>query len=81
MNKTLVIVAGVVAIIGLLVNMIYAYDKAYGIQHTGSLAPYVPSINIALFLLTFILTLAGAFVGGKKSSPTSSSSSMTQQKQ
>jgi hypothetical protein len=66
MNRPLVIVAEVVALIGLLVDLIYVYDQAYGIHHTGSLAPDVPYINIVLFALTSILVFVSAFVGEKK---------------
>jgi uncharacterized integral membrane protein len=71
MNKNLAIVAGALALIGLIVNVAVDRDNVYDMTLS------------ALWVLTLILAFAGAFVGGKKSPPptsVSSSPSTTQQK-
>lgn len=57
MNKTLVIIAGVVAVIGLIINAAVDLDNPYDMTTT------------TLWLVTLVLAFAGAFVGGKKSAP------------
>lgn len=54
MNRNLVMIAGVVALVGLVVNMAFDLDNVYDMTTTG------------LWVLTLILALAGAFLGGGK---------------
>ncbi len=71
MNRTLVIIASVIAVIGLIINVVFDRDNVYDMTLAG------------LWVLTLILGFAGAFVGGKKSpvvSSRSSASPTTQQK-
>ncbi|MDH2902248.1 MAG: hypothetical protein PXY39_14895 [archaeon] len=70
MNRTLVIIAGLVALIGVAVNVAVDIDNVYDMTTT------------ALFVLVLILALVGAFVGSKKTftPAVSSSSPMTDQK-
>ncbi|MDG7015755.1 MAG: hypothetical protein JRM82_00085 [Nitrososphaerota archaeon] len=56
MNKNLVLIGGVLAIIGLIVNAAVDLDNVYDMTTT------------TLWLLTVIFVFAGAFVGGKKAS-------------
>ncbi len=67
MNRTLVIVAGVIAVIGLAVNAAVDLDNVYDMTLS------------ALWVLTLILVFAGAFVGGSKSSTSASASSIPTQ--
>ena len=56
MNRTLVLVAGVLALIGLIVNVAIDLDNVYDMTTS------------ALWAVTLILAFAGAFAGGKKPS-------------
>jgi uncharacterized integral membrane protein len=52
MNRTLVIIAGVLALIGLIINVAFDRDNVYDMYAAG------------LWLLTLIFAFVGAFVGG-----------------
>ncbi len=52
MNKWLTIVAGVLALIGLIINVVFDRDNIYDMYAAG------------LWLLTLIFAFLGAFVGG-----------------
>ena len=54
MNKNLVLVAGVLAVIGLIVNVGVDLDNVYDMTTTG------------LWAATVVVAFAGAFLGGKK---------------
>ena len=69
-NKTLAMLAGILALVGLIVNVAIDWDNVYDMTFAG------------LWVVTLVMALAGAFVrGGKQSSsiadPTMSSSSST----
>ncbi len=55
MNRNLVIIGGILALVGLIVNVAVDLDNVYDMTTT------------ALWLLTVIVVFAGAFLGGKKS--------------
>jgi len=52
MNRWLVVVAGVLALVGLIVNVVFDRDNIYDMYAAG------------LWLLTLIFAFLGAFVGG-----------------
>jgi len=54
LNRTLVMVAGAIALIGLALNVAVDFDNVYDMTMA------------ALWLLTLILAFAGAFLGSKK---------------
>ena len=54
MNKTLVIAAGIVALVGLIVNAAVDFDNVYDMTLAG------------LWLVTLILAFLGAFIGQNK---------------
>jgi uncharacterized integral membrane protein len=54
MNKTVVMVGGILALIGLIVNVVFDLDNVYDMTTT------------ILWVLTLIVVFAGAFMGGKK---------------
>ena len=56
MNKTVVMVGGLLALVGLAVNAAVDLDNVYDMTTT------------ILWLLTVIVVFAGAFMGGKKES-------------
>ncbi|MHB8568296.1 MAG: hypothetical protein ACYC7D_07485 [Nitrososphaerales archaeon] len=69
MNKTLVIIAAVLGLIGLILNLAVDRDNVYDLTLS------------ALWVLTLIFANAGAFMGGKRSTmPKVSSSSGMMQK-
>jgi hypothetical protein len=70
MNKPLVVIAAMLALIGLILNVALDRDNVYDMTLS------------ALWALTLILALAGALVAGKKSqaSTIASSSSVTQRR-
>jgi hypothetical protein len=63
LNRTLAIIAGLIAVIGLIINVVFDRDNVYDMTLAG------------LWVLTLILAFAGEFVGGKKSPVVSSRSS------
>jgi hypothetical protein len=54
MNKTLVLIGGVLALVGLIVNAAVDLDNVYDMTTT------------ILWVLTLIFVFVGAFMGGKK---------------
>jgi ABC-type proline/glycine betaine transport system permease subunit len=64
MNKSLVIVAGIIAAVGLIVNFAVDRDNVYDLTIAG------------LWFVTLILIFAGAFVGGGRKRQTSSGTSL-----
>ena len=54
MNRNLILIGGILALIGLIVNVAFDLDNVYDM--TTSL----------LWVLTLIVVFAGAFLGGKK---------------
>ncbi|MEM0121049.1 MAG: hypothetical protein QW514_05345 [Thermoprotei archaeon] len=52
MNRWLVVIAGVLALIGLIINVVFDRDNIYDMYAAG------------LWLLTLIFAFLGAFVGG-----------------
>ncbi len=63
MNKNLVLIAGVLAVIGLLVNAAFDLDNVYDMTTT------------VIWVLTLIFAFAGAFTGGKSATPVASGAS------
>ncbi|MCL4355339.1 MAG: hypothetical protein JRN56_07790 [Nitrososphaerota archaeon] len=60
MNKNLIIVGGVLALIGLIVNVAVDRDNVYDMT------------TVALWALTVIFVFVGVFVGGKKAASSAS---------
>ena len=54
MNRNLVLIGGILALIGLIVNVAFDLDNVYDMTTT------------ALWLITLVVVFAGAFLGGKK---------------
>ncbi|MDE1852681.1 MAG: C2H2-type zinc finger protein [Thaumarchaeota archaeon] len=54
MNKNLVMIGAVLALIGLIVNVVFDLDNAYDMTLAG------------LWVLTLLVVAAGAFMGGMK---------------
>ncbi|MDG6920279.1 MAG: hypothetical protein JRN44_00785 [Nitrososphaerota archaeon] len=65
MNRNLVLIGGVLALIGLFVNVAVDLDNVYDMTTS------------TLWLLTVIVVFAGAFLGGKKSGSAAPSASGT----
>jgi hypothetical protein len=63
MNKTVVMVGGILALIGLIVNVAFDLDNVYDMTTT------------ILWVLTLIVVFAGAFMGGKKAPMAAASTS------
>ena len=55
MNRNLVLIGGILALIGLIVNVAFDLDNVYDMTTT------------ILWVLTLIFVFVGAFMGGKKS--------------
>lgn len=58
MNKNLLLVGGVLAIVGLIVNAAVDLDNVYDMTTTG------------LWVLTIVVIFVGIFVGGRKTGAT-----------
>ncbi len=54
LNRTLVVIAGILALIGLIVNVAFDLDNVYDMTAT------------VIWVLTLIFAFAGAYLGGKK---------------
>jgi hypothetical protein len=70
MNKTLVLIAGFLAMVGLIVSVVADLDNLYGV--TISSVHVVSHTLALLWLLTVILTFAGVLVGNRKATATTS---------
>lgn len=57
MNKNLVLIAGVLALVGLIVNAMFDLDNVYDMTTS------------VIWLLTLIFAFAGALLGGKSQTP------------
>jgi len=64
MNRTVVMIGGVLALIGLIVNVAFDLDNVFDMTTT------------ILWVLTLIVVFAGAFMGGKKPAASSGAPSM-----
>ncbi|MDG7007250.1 MAG: hypothetical protein JRN06_03265 [Nitrososphaerota archaeon] len=68
MNRNLVLIGGILALIGLIVNVAFDLDNVYDMTTT------------TLWLITLIVVFAGVFLGGKKEATGAAGSGATSQK-